>query len=283
MYMCLGASTFPFLNAAAKYLSTEFDTPMIVWARFFGHFLFMVLAFLPSRGWRVFITHQARIQGLRSLLLLGSTTLNFLALAHIPLTIANAIGFSAPFIVTALAVPLLGEHVGWRRWSAVAIGFLGVLIIVRPGAGHLHWAAALSFLATACSAIYQLLTRRFSTRDDPATTIIYTALVGTVASSLVVPFYWTMPTTWLSIGLFMLMGFCGGFGHFFVVKAFQYGEASVVAPYGYVQLIGTTLLGFWIFGDLPDRWAWLGTAIIMISSGYIAYREKVRRREGTRR
>ncbi|MCB1805581.1 MAG: DMT family transporter, partial [Candidatus Competibacteraceae bacterium] len=181
--------------------------------------------------------------------------------------------FAAPFIVTVLAVLVLREKVGWRRWSAVAAGFIGVLVIVRPGLGEVHWAVLLSLCGTTCYSVYQILTRGLGAGDDAATTIVYTAIVGTLVASVMIPFYWSPPVAnwhWL---LFALMGLCGGFGHYFVVKAFQYGEAAVVAPFGYAQLIGTTILGYLIFNDIPDFWTWVGASIIVGSSAFIAYRE----------
>ena len=276
--MLLGVAMFPFLNASAKYLSADYATPMIVWIRYLGHLLFMILWFMPTHGISLFVSHHPGIQLARSVLLFGSTAFNFVALSFIPLTMANAISFAAPFIVTALAVLVLGEKVGWRRWSAVAIGFIGVLVIIRPGLGEVHWAVLLALGSTLCYSVYQILTRGLGAGDNAATTIVYTALVGTFMASMVVPFYWSPPVDHWHWLLFAVMGLCGGFGHYFVVKAFQYGEAAVVAPFGYAQLIGTTILGYYIFGDIPDFWTWVGTAIIVGSSAFIAYRESLNRR-----
>ena len=271
--MLLGVSMFPFLNASAKYLSADYATPMIIWMRYLGHLLFMIIWFMPTHGIGLFVSRHPTIQMSRSLLLFGSTAFNFVALSFIPLTMANAISFAAPFIVTVLAVLVLREKVGWRRWSAVAAGFIGVLVIVRPGLGEVHWAVLLSLCGTTCYSVYQILTRGLGAGDDAATTIVYTAIVGTLVASVMIPFYWSPPVAnwhWL---LFALMGLCGGFGHYFVVKAFQYGEAAVVAPFGYAQLIGTTILGYLIFNDIPDFWTWVGASIIVGSSAFIAYRE----------
>lgn len=264
---------FPFLNTSVKYLSADFPTPMIVWGRYLGHFLFMALAFLPGNGWRLFVTHHFGIQLLRSLLLLGSTALYFTALGTIDLAMAAAIGFAAPFIVTSLSVPILGERVGWRRWSAVTIGFFGVLLVARPGTGAVPSAALLTLGSTLCYGTYQVLTRKLAARDSPVTTILYTAIVGATITSLVVPFYWHPPREPIHIALFLGMGLVGGFGHFFVIKAYQFGEASLIAPFAYLQLLGSTVLGYWVFGDLPDRWTWIGAAVIIGCGIYIAYRE----------
>ena len=272
--MCLAVSLFPFLNASVKYLSTDFAIPMLVWGRYVGHFAFMLIAFMPRHGINLFVTRNLKVQIWRSMLLLGSTTLYFTALGFIPLATAASVSFTAPFIVTALSVPLLGERVGWRRWAAVTVGFIGALIIIRPGSTTMHWAVFLVLGNSTCYALYQILTRKLAGHDHPATTITYTAIVGTLASSLVVPFFWQTLQHWLELLLFLTMGFVGGFGHYFVVKAFQYGEASVLAPLAYGQLIGATLLGYLVFGDFPDQWTWLGAAIIVACGLYIAYRER---------
>lgn len=264
---------FPCMNASVKYLSTEFNTPMLIWWRYCGHFLVTLLMFLPSRGMRLFFTRNLKIQILRSILLFACTAFYFVALNFIPLATAAVIGFTSPFIVTALSVPILGESVGWRRWAAVFVGFIGALIVIRPGTGSLHWAAFLVLGTATCYALYQVMTRKIAGRDDPATTITYTAIVGAIIISCIAPFYWQLPAQWLDIALFIVVGVFGGVGHYFVVKAFQYGQASVLAPMTYGQLVGALCFGYLIFGDLPDLWSWVGAAIIVGCGLYIGYRE----------
>lgn len=277
--MCIAVFSFPFMNASVKYLSAEIDTPMIVWVRYAGHFLFMLIVFLPGRGMRLFRTRNLKVQVLRSLLLLTATVCYFIALQFVPLTTAAIIGFTSPFIVTALSPSILGEQLGWRRWAAVGAGFAGALIIIRPGSGGMHWAGFLVLGTAACYALYQVLTRKLAGHDDAATTITYTALVGAIITSLVVPFYWQSPQSFKQVLLFLAIGFIGGFGHYFVVKAFQYGQASVLAPLVYGQLLGATLLGYWLFGDLPDAWTWVGSGIIISCGLYIGYREGLKSRK----
>ena len=274
LFMCLAVFLFPFMNATVKHLSTDYPTPMIVWVRYLGHFLFMLLAFLPAHGGALFRTRRLGVQTFRSLLLLASTVCYFTALAYVPLATAAVIGFTAPFIVTALSGPVLNERVGWRRWAAVVAGFVGVLIVIRPGGGALHWAALLVLGTAGCYALYQVLTRRIAGADPPATTITYTALFGALLTSLVGPLYWVTPVSLLDAGLFLSTGLIGGFGHYFVVRAYQYGQASVVAPLAYGQLVNAVWLGYALFGDLPDAWTWFGTGIIVGCGLYIGYRER---------
>lgn len=280
LYMCAAVALFPFLNASVKYLNLDYPTAQIVWARYLGHFLFMVALFMPSRGIALFRTQAPKSQIVRSMLLLCSTALYFIALNFLPLTTAASISFTAPFIITALSVPLLGEKVGIRRWTAVCIGFLGMLLIVRPGTDVSHWAAWLVVGSSTSYALYTVLTRRMATRgDDAATTITYTAVVGAAVTSCIGPFVWVNPDNWFDWLLFASMGIFGGLGHLFVVKSVQYAQASLVAPLGYGQLIGATVLGYVIFHQFPDLLSWVGVAVIVACGGYIAYREGVRRKQ----
>ncbi len=220
------------------------------------------------------------------MLLLVSTTMFVTAIGRIPLATASAIGFASPFIVTALSVPVLGERVGIRRWSAVLVGFVGVLVIIRPGAGFANWATLLVLGSASAYAIYQVVTRLIASYDRPETGIVYAALVGSVATSLVAPatalvgaLDWRVPDSALHVLLFCCLGFFGGFGHYFVIKALRLGPAAVIAPFTYAELMGTTLLGYLVFDNFPDGWTWVGAAIIVACGAYIAYREGVRRRE----
>ena len=278
LLMCLGVSMFPFLNTCLKLLTPHYSIIEIVWARFTGHFLTMIAVFLPSQGWRVFRANRPTIQIIRSFLLLGSTVFSVSGIGYVPLAIASAIGFASPIIVTALSVPLLGESVGPRRWSAVVVGFIGVLIVVRPGSGQLTSATLLLLCASGCYALYQIATRRSSQHDSAETSIIYAALVGTVATSLVVPFGFELPHTALDAVMLASLGVFGGVGHYFVIRAFRLGPAALIAPFGYLELVGTTILGYLVFSNFPDSWTWIGVTLIVASGIYIAFREQRRRR-----
>ncbi|MGH7123020.1 MAG: DMT family transporter, partial [Stellaceae bacterium] len=277
--MCLGACMFPFLNTGIKLLTSHYSVIEIVWARFTGHFLTMIAVFLPSAGWRVLRANRPAIQIARSFLLLGSTVFSVSGIGYVPLATASAIGFSSPIIVTALSVPLLGESVGPRRWSAVLVGFIGVLIVVRPGAGELTGATLLLLCAASCYALYQIATRRSSQHDSAETGIIYAALVGTVATSLLVPFGVELPRRPLDAVLLASLGVFGGAGHYFVIRAFRLGPAALIAPFGYLELVGTTTLGYLVFNNFPDSWTWVGASLIVASGIYIVLRERRLRRD----
>jgi drug/metabolite transporter (DMT)-like permease len=272
-FMCFGVCLFPFQNATMKYLSGYYPLPELMWVRFTGHFLLILLMFWPQRGWRLLRTTRPLLQGGRSLLMLGAVVFYVWGLSYMPLATAASIAFTAPILVTAFSVPLLGEHVGWRRWTAVLIGFGGALIIIRPGSGDMHWAVGLLLLNVTCYALYQILTRKVALTDSAETSIAYTALAGAVVLTVVVPFVWQTPVEAKHWVLFGVLGVLGGISHFFVIRAFQFGAVAVIAPLGYLELIGATILGYLIFGNLPDRWTYVGAAVIAASGIFIAYRE----------
>jgi drug/metabolite transporter (DMT)-like permease len=281
LLMCAGASVFPFMNAAVKLLGARYPVTEIVWARFTGHLIIMLLVFLPQYGWRLLATRRPAVQIARSFLMLAGNLLFVVAIARVPLATASAIGFTAPLIVTALSVPLLRESVGIRRWSAVAVGFAGALLVIRPGSSLHDPAVLLLLLSSVGNALYQIATRWVGFYDEPATGIIFSALLGSLVMSFVLPFVFVVPRNPLDVALFLSLGLLGGAGHYLVIRAFQFAPAAIVAPLGYVELIGTTTLGYLVFDNFPDLWTWVGAAIIIASGLYIALRE--RRRRATRR
>jgi drug/metabolite transporter (DMT)-like permease len=280
-FMCAGVSTFPFMNAAVKLLSPHYPSMQITWARFTGHLIVMLLVFLPQYRWTLLQTRQPLVQIGRSMLMLASNLVFVMAIGRVPLATASAIGFTAPLIVTALSVPLLHESVGWRRWAAVLVGFAGALLVIRPGKGLADPAVLLILLSSLTYALYQIATRWVSRYDNAATGIVFAALAGSLVLSLAMPFILVMPRTLLDGTLFCCLGLLGGLGHYLVIRAFQIGRAAVIAPLGYVELIGSTVLGYLIFGHFPDLWTWVGAGVIIASGVYIALQER-RRRETAR-
>lgn len=279
--MCLGVAMFPFMNAAVKLLTAHYPVMQIVWARFTGHLIVMLAVFLPRHGRRLFATRRPAIQLGRSLLMLVSNLVFVMAIGRVPLATASAIGFTSPLLVTAMSVPLLGEHVGRRRWSAVLVGFAGALLIIRPGGELADPAVLLLLVSAACYALYQIATRWVALYDGAATGIVFAALLGSVVMSLVLPFVFVPPRSLFDLALFLSLGLIGGAGHYLLICAFQRGPAAVLAPLGYVELIGTSILGYLIFGNFPDALTWAGAAIIIASGLYIALREH-RLRQGAR-
>jgi drug/metabolite transporter (DMT)-like permease len=216
------------------------------------------------------------LQVFRSILMAVMTGLYFAALQVLPLADTAAVMYVAPLIVTMLSVPLLGESVGPRRWASVCVGFLGVLIIIRPGAGVMQFAALLPLGAAVLHAFYQITTRKVSAVDAPLTSLVYTALVGAIVTTVWMPMVWQTPDVrgW---GLMILMGLRGGGGHFALIKAFQAAPASTATPFGYTNLIWVTAYGFILFGALPDNWTIAGATIVVMSGLYIFRREQARK------
>lgn len=276
IYMLLAAVTLPAINACAKYLSS-YPVIEITWARYAGHFLFMIAVFAPTHGLAMLRSTRPGLQLLRSSLHCASAFLTFTALAYVALPTATAISFTAPLMVTALAPSLLGEKLGLDRGIAVVTGFLGALIIVRPGFSDQTFALVLLLLNALCSANIQIMSRMLAGYDKALTSNTYMVVVGFVLMSLPLPFVWQNPANWTDILVFCAIGIFGGAGHYFLVSAFEQAPASFVAPFNYGQIVGAATFGYFIFGQLPDMWTWIGAAIIAASSLYVLLRERRRR------
>jgi drug/metabolite transporter (DMT)-like permease len=268
------------MNAAVKLLAADYPAAQITWARFTGHLIVMLVVFLPRYRWALIRTRRPTVQIGRSIAMLLSNLFYVMAIGRVPLATASAIGFTAPLIVTALSVPLLHESVGWRRWTAVLVGFVGTLMVVRPGTGLHDPAVLLILLSSLAYALYQIGTRWIAPSDNAATGNIFAALFGSLGMTLAMPFVFIPPHTVFDGLLFCSLGLLGGFGHYLVILAFQRGPAAVIAPLGYVELIGTTILGYLIFSNFPDLWTWIGAGVIIASGIYIAFRERKRRVSG---
>jgi drug/metabolite transporter (DMT)-like permease len=266
---------FACMDAGSKQLAVSYPIVQILWLRFAS--LLAIAAWLARRrgGNMALRTRHFWLQAARSLLLVTEIGLFILTISRLPLADAHAILAVTPLLVTALSVPLLRERVGIRRWSAIGVAFVGMLIILRPGLGAIYPMAPLALLCALMFALYQILTRIVSRDDSPMTTLFYTAAVGTVGLSLIGPFYWTTPDGrgW---ALFALVACLGAGGHFLLIKALQLAPASVLQPFSYTTLIWATLVGFVVFGNLPDVPTVLGAAIIAASGIYSFARERRR-------
>jgi len=219
-------------------------------------------------------TGSLKLQIFRALALLGATGCNFVAVQYLPLTVTGAIAFTAPLLICALSVPFLGETVGWRRWTAIGVGFLGVLIIVRPGTDAFHPASLLCLLAAFSTAFYMLLTRRVSAFDSPATSQFYVGIVATVVLLPFVVFFWSWPSTldgWIA---FFAVGIFGFLGHQLITMASGLAPATVLAPFSYFQIIFMALSSWLIFAQPPDIWLYVGAPIVIMSGLYIWLRER---------
>ena len=272
--MCGAVATFSCLDTTGKYLLHHMHPLQVVWVRYTGAFLLALLFLNPVTRPGMLVTRRPWLQVGRSALLLLSTALNFFALQFLQLDEALSILFSTPFIVAVLCGPLLGEWVGWRRWIAIGVGFLGVLLVARPGFGGLHPAALLSLGSAVCYSLYSISTRVLARSDSSETTLFYSNLVGALAMLPIVPFVWSMPSSWFVILLMVVIGAFGSFGHYLLIRGHRLAPASVLAPFIYTQLVWTTTLGFLVFGDVPHRWTVVGGLIVVGSGLYLLYRER---------
>ena len=206
---------------------------------------------------------------------------SFLHFEYLPIAEATATSFAAPLFITALSIPLLGEKVGPRRWAATFVGLLGVLIVVRPGTDAFQPASILPLVAALTWASAVVVTRRTSAGDTALTTLAYSAIIGVVVLTALLPIVWA-PPDWRTLAFGTLIGCAATAGHWLIVIAFRFGDASVLAPFTYTQLVWSTTLGAILFGAAPDVWTLLGASVIVASGLYTAHREQVRARERLR-
>lgn len=280
--ICLAVTFFAFLDTTGKYLlvSLKLPAPQVVWTRFLGQFLLIVLVVGAMRIPSLLRTEKPRHQLLRSCLLLSSTAFNFLALRHLRLDQTTTVGFLAPLTVALLAGPLLGEWVGWRRMVAIVVGFCGILIVVRPGLVQVHPAMLFALMSMLSYALFIILTRWLSIYDPPEVTLFYSLLAGTVLAAPFALKSWVMPPDATAWALLISTGIWGGIGHFLLILAYRAAPAAIVAPFIYFQLVSMTALGYLVFGDLPDAWTLAGSSVVIASGIYLVHRERVRRGQG---
>lgn len=269
----LGAmAVLPFLDVVAKTLGNQaVPVLQIVWARMaMGTVMTVPLAW-HAAGPRGLVPERIGLHGLRAMLLILATFCFFFALRFLPIADALAVFFVQPLLVTALSPLVLKERVGPRRWAAVGIGFLGTMIIIRPGLQAFNPGTVLALGAGTCLALYFLLTRRIAGRDPAMVTTFRTSLLGTVLVSAVVWLVWVPPTP-LQWALFLALGFISTLGHGLIVMAYDRAEASLLAPLAYTEMVMAVAVGWWFFGDFPDLWTFVGVAVLISCAIYISAR-----------
>jgi drug/metabolite transporter (DMT)-like permease len=279
--MCAAVTLFSGLDTSAKYLGSHLGVPTaeIVWLRFVGQFLLMAAILGPRTIPALFETRRLRLQLVRSSLMAATTACNFLAVQYLRLDQTISISFLAPLVVAALAGPMLGEYVGWRRAVAIFTGFIGILIVVRPGFAEIHPAFAASLLAMIAYASFMLVTRKLSGIDPPLVTLFYALLVGLIGGAIFAIPHWVWPGGAFEWLLLLGLGALGGTGHYLLIHAYRLAPASSVSPFLYFQLLSMVALGYIVFGDTPDRWSLLGSAIVIASGLYLVHRERIAHRE----
>ncbi|HZV54763.1 MAG TPA: DMT family transporter [Rhodocyclaceae bacterium] len=266
---------FALLDATSKHLSQTFNVPLLVWARYTVHCLLMLVFLGPSQGARLVATARPFAQIGRALLLVAVTGFAMAAFRVMPLAETTALVFVTPLIVALLAGPFLGERVGAPRWLAALVGFGGTLLIARPGGTLPPDGILYTMIAAVCYAFYQIQTRKMAATERPVTMVFYTALVGTAAMSLALPWIWTGPAPEpLEAVMIASLAIYGGTGHFLLTHAFRHAPASTLAPFLYAQLIWASLLGWLFYDQWPDTLSIAGMLTIVAGGVAVAVAER---------
>ena len=273
--MCTALLCFVVLDSVAKHLSERHSVAMIVWGRFAVHLLALSLLAPLLGGRRLVVTRRPWLQIARGGLLVIATGSIFLAVKYLPLTQVYAISFTSPLFVALLAGALLGERVGLSRWLAIVGGFGGVLIVIRPDM-EMHWAVALPILMALSWASYQIATRALAATDRAPTTLFFTGLCGVVVLTPAIPLFWS-ELSLLEWALLGSAGLTGLGGHFLLIRAYAMAPAAVLAPFVYVQIVWAAVLGWIVFGEVPNGGTIAGGAIV-IASGLVVLRMESRER-----
>ena len=267
----------PIMDGIAKYLSSDLPVLQITWARyFFTVFFTLPIMFFLFKKYLVWTTNP-KLQFLRGLILLIANICFFYSISIISLAKALTLAFIAPLIVTSFSPFFLGENVGYRRWLAVIIGFVGTLVVIRPGFVEINLASIAALITGIMYGFYLIITRKLSSSDNPLLTLLLTGVVGAIIISFVMPFVWIKPTLnqWsmmAAIGIFACVG------HLFIILSLKYADASKLAPFSYFEIVTNIIIGYYFFSDFPDKWTFLGLFIIILSGIYISRRENIVKR-----
>jgi len=264
----------PVMDGLAKYLSADLPVLQITWARYFFTVAFTLPIMFFFYNKQLVWTDKPKLQLLRGVILLCANICFFYAISVISLAKALTLAFIAPLIVTALSPVLLGERVGVRRWAAVILGFLGSLVVIRPGFVELNLASFAALGTGIMYGFYLIITRKLSTSDNPLLTLLLTGLVGALIISCTMPFVWVSPT----LNQWSMMAGIGVFacvGHLFLILSLKYADASKLAPFSYFEIVTNIIIGYYFFNNFPDNWTFLGLFIIILSGVYISRRETI--------
>ncbi|SDR95227.1 Permease of the drug/metabolite transporter (DMT) superfamily [Pseudomonas asplenii] len=274
--ICLAVLLFASHDAMSKYLSGFYPIVMVVWARYVVHTLLMLVVFVPRSGLSAVVrTKRPGLQLLRALCLIGTSLLFTTGLRYIPLAEATSVNFLAPLLVTALSVPLLGERVSRSQWAAVITGFIGVLIVIRPGGALFTPAILLPLCSALFFGFYQLLTRMLSGIDSPTTSNFLTGIFNSLIMSALLPFFWSTPS--LVHGLFMVgLGACGMLGHLLLTQAFRHAPPAMLAPFSYGQILFAGMYGYLVFDHMPDLFAVVGISVVCLSGLAVVWGQRRR-------
>lgn len=268
---------FSISDVLAKVLGERVPVIEIGWIRYLTFFV-MILGVGAREGRVRLRVNLPWAQFVRGVMMVVSALFFIFSLRFLPIADAAAVGFVSPLLITALSVPMLGEVVGLRRWSAIGVGFVGVLVVIRPGTGTFQPAAFLVLASSLAWAVATILTRRIAGRDDAAATMMWAAMVGLVTLSIAIPFVYVAPSG-QDVMLNVVLGIVATIGQYWMILAYRNASASLLAPFNYTQLIWSTASGWLVFGTLPDELTLLGAGIITASGLYTLHRERLRARE----
>ncbi len=275
--VCASSVPFSLMDATVKYLGGTIGVAVaqIIWIRFLAHIVFTVVLIGPKAVPGALTANKPWHQLLRSVFLLGATGFNFFALKTLQLDQTVTIFFLAPLVVAALAGPVLGEWVGWRRLLSICVGFFGVLIVMQPSLEGIRIEFLLAFCAAVSYSCYNICTRYLAGYDTTETTQLYSPFAGLIAVSPFAFMEWSWSHDWITWVFLLSLGISGGFGHWLLIIAHRYAPASTLAPFGYTALISMVIIGYLIFGDIPTTWTIIGGSIVIFSGIYLLYRERV--------
>ena len=264
----------PIMDGFAKYLSSTLPVLQITWSRYFFTVVIvlpiMLIFFRKNLTW----TEKPKLQLIRGLLLFCANILFFYSISIISLAKALTLAFIAPLIVTALSPVLLGEKVGFRRWAAVVIGFIGSLVVIRPGFVEFNLASIAALGTGILYGFYLIITRKLHDADNPLLTLLLTGIVGAILGTMIMPTVWVQPTITEWYMMFAI-GFFASIGHLFLILSLKYADASKLAPFSYFEIVTNIIIGYFFFSHFPDNWTFLGLFIIILSGTYISRREKL--------
>lgn len=274
--ICAATACFAVLDTTAKYTTTVLAVPLLqaIWIRFVIHGIISAALVGPKALRAASRTTKPGHQMLRGVFMLGATAFNFAALQYLQLDQGATIFFLSPFFVAALAGPMLGEWIGWRRLLTICIGFSGVLLVIRPGFGGIHWAVSFSFIATLSYSLYSLWTRYLARYDTSETTQVWSPLAGIILLAPFALMEWQTPQSAWTWALLISLGLSGGLGHWLLILAHARAPAPMIAPFGYVNIIFMIALEIAVFSNLPSWWTLAGAAIIIASGLYLLFRER---------
>ncbi|MDP3088025.1 MAG: DMT family transporter [Methylotenera sp.] len=262
LFLCVAVFLFASSDALSKYLTNFYPVVMVLWVRYMVHISLMLTVLRPPSYRTLFATKKPKLQIIRGLCMANTNLMFISALHYIPLAEGTAIIYLSPLLVTAMSGPLLGERIERLQWVAVAIGFIGVLFIVRPGGSMFHPVALLALGAAFSFSLYQIITRKLNHTDSSSTTNFISGVVSVLVTSLLLPFFWKTPTPYFAL-LMVLLGVSALVSHLWMTKAYLHAKPSTLAPFSYIQLLFAGLIGYVFFDHTPDFISLIGMLIIV--------------------